>query len=207
MRRILLVCMVVVACSQESYSQFGRRFGGRREPIRDFGTFRPSINVSIGYGFPNLDKYLLADFYDYYPGSTSYSGPVVASVDYHFSRRMAIGVMVNYGKVSRPYYNYYTGIHEFDGELTNTAIMLNLTRYIGFSRKVKPYLRTSIGVNIGEADYIATDGSKFADIEEGTTLAYQAGLGVQLLAGKNGGFFIEAGYGKYIVAGGLTLRL
>jgi hypothetical protein len=29
---------------------------------------------------------------------------------------------------------------------------------------------------------------------------------VQINASKNGGFFVEAGYGKYIVAGGVKLK-
>jgi opacity protein-like surface antigen len=211
MRKGMLLGIILITCFCEGYAQYGDRFGGprgryRRERFRELETFKPSLNVSVGYGFPNLDSYLLADFYDYYTGHTSYSGPVIASIDYRFNRRMAIGLMVNYGKVSRPYYNYYTGVHEFNGELSNTAVMLNFTRYMGFSQKIMPYTRTSIGINTGESKYTALDGSKFAEIAEGTSLAYQAGLGVQFNTGKHGGFFVEAGYGKYIVAAGLTMR-
>jgi len=211
----MLLGIVLITCFCEGYAQYGGRYGGphrergggyRRERFREMEAFKPTLDVSVGYGFPNLDSYLLADFYDYYTGHATYSGPVIASIDYHFNRRMAIGIMVNVGKVSMPYYNYYTGEHEFNGELTNTAVMLNFTRYMGFSQKIMPYTRTAIGINTGESKYTALDGSKFADITSGTTLAYQAGLGVQFNAGKHGGFFVEAGYGKYIVAAGLTMR-
>lgn len=213
MRKGILVALMLVACFYESNAQYGGRFGRsrnrdeayRRERIKELQTFKPSLDVSIGYGFPNLDKYLLADFYDYYSGSGTQTGPIIASVDYHFTPRMAIGIMVNYGKVSRPYYSYNSGEQTFTGSLTNTAIMLNFTRYMGMSQKIVPYTRTAIGINTGQAKYLASDGSRAADVGDETSLAYQVGLGVQFNASKHGGFFVEAGYGKYILSAGLKM--
>ena len=207
----MLLGIVLLTCFCEGYAQYGGRFGGprggdyRRERMEELSSFKPTLNISVGYGFPNLDKYLLADFYDYYSGRTTQTGPIIASIDYHFSPRSAIGIMVNYGKVSRPYYDSYTGEHTFNGKLSNTAVLLSFTRYMGFSEKILPYTRTAIGFNTGQSEYTALDGSKFADIDDGTSLAYQVGLGVQFNV-KQSGFFVEAGYGKYILAAGLTMR-
>lgn len=214
MRKGILLGLILVACFYESNAQYGGRFGRsqdrdreyRRERIQELQTFKPSLDVSIGYGFSNLDKYLLTDFYNYYSASGTQSGPIIASVDYHFTPRMAIGVMVNYGKVSRPYYSYSTGEQTFTGSLTNTAILLNFTRYMGMSQKIMPYTRTAIGINTGQSKYLASDGSKAADADNETSLAYQVGLGVQFNVTKHGGFFVEAGYGKYIVSGGLKMH-
>jgi opacity protein-like surface antigen len=210
MKKGILLGLILVACFYESNAQYGRSYNRdreyRRQRFQEIQNFKPSLDVSIGYGFPNLDKYLLTDFYNYYQGSTTQTGPVIASVDYHFTPRMAIGVMVNYGKVSRPYYNAYTGEQEFTGSITNTAVLLNFTRYMGNSQKILPYTRTAIGINTGTSKYLTNDGAKAADTDDGTSLAYQVGLGVQFNATKNGGFFVEAGYGKYILAGGLKLR-
>ena len=214
MRKGILVGLMLVACFYESNAQYGGGFGRsrardreyRREQIKELQTFKPSLDVSIGYGFPNLDKYLLTDFYNYYSGSGTQSGPIIASVDYHFTPRMAIGVMVNYGKISRPYYSYNSGEQAFTGSLTNTAVMLNFTRYMGMSQKIVPYTRTAIGINTGQSKYLASDGSKAADADDATSLAYQVGLGVKFNAGKHGGFFVEAGYGKYILSAGLSMK-
>jgi hypothetical protein len=214
MRKAILTGLILVACFYESNAQYGGGYGRsrdrdreyRRARIRELQTFKPSLDVSVGYGFPNLDKYLLADFYDYYSGSGTQSGPIIASVDYHFTPRMAIGVMVNYGKVSRPYYSYYSGEQTFTGSLTNTAVLLNFTRYLGMSQKIMPYTRTAIGINTGQSEYLASDGSKAADAGDETSLAYQVGLGVKFNAGKHGGFFVEAGYGKYILSAGLSMK-
>lgn len=217
MRKGILLGLILVACFYESNAQYGGGYGGygrygrprpyRQQQLREMENFKPSLDVSVGYGFPNLDKYLLSDFYGYYSGNATQTGPIIASLDYHFAPRMAIGVMVNYGKVSRPYYDYNTGQQDFTGSLTNTAVLLNFTRYMGSARQtVVPYMKTAIGFNTGSAKYLASDGSKAANADDGTTLAYQVGLGVQINASKNGGFFVEAGYGKYIVAGGVRLK-
>jgi opacity protein-like surface antigen len=212
MRKGILLGIILVACFCEGYSQYGGyggRYGGyrrQRMPPPQIINFTPSLDISVGYGFPNLDKYLLDDFHGYYAGSTTQTGPIIANVDYHFSPRMAIGVMVNYGKVSRPYYRYSTGVQDFTGSLTNTAVLLNFTRYLGMSQKIMPYTRTAIGFNTGQAKYLAPDGSKIEGSDDGTTLAYQVGLGVKFNVTQHGGFFIDAGYGKYIASAGLSLK-
>ena len=105
-----------------------------------------------------------------------------------------------------PYYDYYTGEQSFTGSLTNTAVLLNFTRYLGMSQKIMPYTRTAIGINTGQSEYLNSDGSKAADVDDATSLAYQVGLGVKFNAGKHGGFFVEAGYGKYILSAGLSMK-
>lgn len=211
MRKGMLLGIMLVACFCQGYSQYGGRWGGgyggyRRQQMQEMINFKPTVDVSIGYGFPNLDKYYLSDFYGYYAGSTTQTGPIIANIDYHFAPRMAIGVMVNYGKVSRPYYNYSNDAQTFTGSLTNTAVMLDFVRYMGMSQTVQPYIRTAIGVNTGHTQYLYNDGSKFADVDDMNSLAYQVGLGVQFNVAEHGGFFIEAGYGKYVVSAGLNLK-
>jgi len=216
MRKGILLGIILVACFYDGFSQYGGygvRWGGgyggggyRRQQRQQVIDFTPSLDVSVGYGFPNLDKYMLNDFYGYYSGSATQTGPIIANVDYHFNPRMAVGIMVNYGKVSRPYYNYGTGMQDFTGSITNTAVLLNFTRYLGMSQKIMPYTRTAIGFNTGQSKYVAADGSKFENTDDGTSLAYQVSLGVKFNVTQHGGFFIEAGYGKYIAAAGLSLK-
>ena len=66
------------------------------------------INVSVGYGFPDLDRNYLPDFYGISRGNSSQSGVITGSVNYQFSRKMSIGVMVAHGVVTAPYYDYYS---------------------------------------------------------------------------------------------------
>jgi len=116
------------------------------------------VHVNLGFGFPNLDKYELPDFYHFDQGSASQTGPFMGSVDYQFNRRMSVGVLITHGMVSTPYYNWNNGTNtpDFTGRLNNTAVMLDLVRYLPSGPAVTPYFRTAIGVNIWQQDY--TDG-------------------------------------------------
>ena len=79
MQKGILLGLIMLACFYESNAQYGGRYGRdyRRQRIQEIQDFKPSLDVSVGYGFPNLNKYLLSDFYNYYQGSTTQSGPVL----------------------------------------------------------------------------------------------------------------------------------
>jgi hypothetical protein len=210
MRKSLLLVTVLASCYLSTLAQYGPGPGGgryrERRQQQQRVNFDPSVNVSIGYGFPNLDSYLLDNFYGYYHGTATYTGPITASVDYRFNPFTSIGIMASYGKVSRSYYSFDSNIKTFSGSLTNVSIMLDFLRYLPGSSKVEPYTRAAIGINTGKSSYQSTAGTDFFSPDNGTSLAYQVGLGVQLYVSKSSGFFVEAGYGKYIVAAGLTFR-
>ena len=177
---------------------------------RDYTPFQPSVNVSFGYGFPNLDKYELPDFEGLYKGTaTTQLGPITGAIDYRFSRNMSIGVMVTHGKVTVPYYDYNeaSSSPEMTGSLDNWSFMLNFMRYLPVnSDKVTPYIRTAIGINTWQQDYTDGGGNKVNLDGSPSELAYQVGLGADLYLSKNAGLFLEAGYGKYILHGGLTFK-
>jgi hypothetical protein len=187
----------------------GYRHRPQRAPQRNLPPFQPSVNLSFGYGFPNLDKQQLPDFFNYYRGNpSSQLGPITGAIDYRFSRNMSIGVMATHGTIKVPYYNFNDpSAPALSGSLDNWSVMLNFMRYIPVSDKVSPYLRTAIGVNLWQQNFTDAQGNKInmggATPDE---LAYQVGLGANFYLSKNAGLFLEAGYGKYILHGGLTFK-
>lgn len=185
------------------YQRVPRRRNMQNKPVYNF---EPSVNLSVGYGFPNVDKDQLVSFSNFYKGNYSQTGPLTGIVDYRFSRSMSIGVMVTHGRVDVPYYDY-TGTQALKGSMDNWAFMLNLVRYIPLpNTKVSPYMRTAIGINSWKQDYTETSGIKLNNIEKPSDLAYQVGLGALFSLSKNAGLFVEAGYGKYILHGGLSFK-
>ncbi len=171
--------------------------------------FQPSVNISLGYGYPNLDKNELADFVDSYKGTATQNGPFTGAIDYQFSRYMSIGAMGTYGKVSVPYYDYSNpgAPPSFTGSLENWSVMLNLVNYMPtYSRNVMPYFRTAIGINNWKQNYLDPQGNKTAILDDPTKLAYQVSIGSKFMLSPGAGIFIEAGYGKYIVSGGLSFK-
>ncbi len=179
----------------------------RQQRNSHFSKFKPAINISFGYGAPNLDKDELLEFRNYYHSSINQTGPVFGAIDYQFKRTMSIGVMISYGKLSAPYYNNNGSALAFTGYLKNTSLMLNFVRYmIVRNEKVSPYIRTAIGINMWTQDYLDQSGNKAVIADDPTVLAYQVAIGAKFMLAKQAGFFVEAGYGKYILSAGLTFK-
>ncbi len=207
---ILLFFVSEIANAQTIFVTPGRgnRHRYRKPPATRIyqSKFEPSVNLSFGYGFPNVDKEQLVNFSGLGRGNATQTGPMTGAINYRFSRSMGIGVMVTHGKVNVPYYDY-TGENVLNGSLDNWAFMLDLVRYIPISNSiVTPYLRTAIGINTWKQDYTASDGAKLNYIENPSEFAYQAGIGANFSLSKNAGLFVEAGYGKYILHGGISFK-
>jgi hypothetical protein len=189
----------------------GIRYGYSPRPYnrypqqRNYSSFTPYVSVSLGYGFPNLDKNnLLSPSYDTYQGSISQTGPFMGSIDYHFSRFTSIGLMVTEGTVSAPYYNYSNNSEVVSDKLNNWSFMVNLMNYFptGENSSVQPYLRTAIGVNSWTETITPQD-----NYGTPTDLAYQISFGANFKISPQSAFFVEAGYGKYILSAGLNFKL
>lgn len=212
-----LVATLIISTTAEAQMGRGRArmrvgvgpgmFRPRSKRNGEASKFEPSVNLSFGYSFPNLDKNYLPDFVGVYRGSVTQTGPFTGSLDYQFSRSMGIGVLVTHGTVSAPYYDASSATQLFTGKLDNWSFMLNLMRYMPVSKTVTPYFRTAIGVNKWQQDYTDPSGNKVPvqtpDLQD---LAYQVGFGAKFNLSKNADLFIEAGYGKYILNGGLSLK-
>lgn len=170
--------------------------------------FKPELILSLGYGFPNVDRNYLAGFGRYYQGNLSQMGPVTASLDYRFTRYMSIGALVTHGTVKAPYYNYNTGsAPAFTGDISNWAVMANFINYIPVSEKVTPYLRAAIGFNSWNQNYVDPTGTKVVYPDPLPDLAYQLSVGVKFAITQHAGLFAEAGYGKYILHGGISFKI
>jgi hypothetical protein len=233
MKKIFFICLLVVTGMGAEAQVYGRifigpRYGYRRPPVRmqsrpparvHYGQYRqrpqlppfqPSVNLSFGYSYPNLDYTHFAGFYNMYKGDVrTQTGPFTGAIDYQFSRYMSIGVLGTYGKVSQPYFamDNNTNVPDMTGNYENWSLMLNVVSYFPTrTRAVSPYLRTAVGVNNWKQDYTDASGVKMLGIPEPSTLAYQASLGAKFNLSPRAGIFMEAGYGKYIVNGGLALK-
>jgi hypothetical protein len=172
-------------------------------------TFKKSVNIFIGYGFPNVDQNYLPRYEEMYHGNISQAGPFIAALDYQFSRKVSIGAIITRGIVSTPYYDSASPAQPaFTAKLYNWSFMLDVVRYIPLNQKIFPYIRTAFGINSWKQDYTAIDGSK-ASVRPVALphLAYQAGIGAKFMILGKAGVFIEAGYGKYVFNGGLSVKL
>jgi predicted porin len=230
MRKYLLITFFLLSVSADfAYSQvsigvgvgprmgyggygqvYGRPYQRRRlQKSQNLPKFNPIVRFSLGYGYPNLDKSQMASFYGYSLSNVKQTGPITGSLDYQYSQNSSIGLMVTHGQVSGSYYDYNnpTGPAVMSGSLDNWSVMVNMMNYMPGSEKVVPYFRTAVGINIWTPKYTDAIGNKMNGLSDPNQLAYQVSLGANIHLSKNTGLFMEAGYGKYIVQGGLTFRL
>ena len=193
---------------------YPRPYHKKQSPQKKAPAFQPTVNLSIGYGYPNLDKDYFPDQFvgalNAYKGTQySQTGPVTAALDFQFSRYNSIGVMGTYGKASVPYYDFNSNnpVPFFNGDIQSWSIMFNMMTYFPSYQTVSPYIRTAVGISNRSEDYTYPDGSKAVlGGENISDLAYQVSIGTRFNMSPNAGFYIEAGYGRYIVNGGLTFR-
>lgn len=223
---ILAVLFILISGITEAQFYGGGGFyiqrGYRRPPVRQYQrnprqrqeSYHPTVNLSFGYGYPNLDKNYFPEQFNgavnAYKGTKfNQTGPITGALDFQFSRYNSIGVMGTYGKVSVPYYDFSSneGAPLFTGDMKSWSVMLNMMTYFPSYQTVSPYIRTAIGINSRNENYTYPDGSKaIVGGDNLTDLAYQVSIGTRFNFSPNAGFYIEAGYGRYIVNGGLTFR-
>ncbi len=227
MRRVVLGILLVTSlfCVQQASAQvsigvgvgprfgvggmgYGRPMGRRQQKPKDQPKFTPIVHLSFGYGFPNLDVYQMASLFNYSRGTSTQTGPITGAIDIQYSPTASAGIMVTHGQVSAPYYDYNnpSGPPVMYGSLDNWSIMANFVRYMPASPSFSGYFRTAIGVNIWNQNYTDGSGNKLA-FDQPSLLAYQIGIGGKLKITKNSSLFMEAGYGKYILHGGLSFKL
>jgi hypothetical protein len=212
---LVVICLAVYIPANAQIGIFVSPYGGyhhfqHRRQGPPPPPFEPYTTLSIGYGFPNLDKYELPGIGGLYQGnSTQMLGPLTASVDYRFERPLSIGIMVTHGTVDVPYYDDYTNAKQFTASLDNWSVMLDLINYFpvdSYNENVVAYTRLAAGVNIWNQSYTDPSGNNANVINVPSDFAYQVSLGAKFKLGNDASFFAEAGWGKYILQGGLSFK-
>ena len=215
-KKYFLFVLTSILLITTTYAQvfIGGRIGGgygyrggyghrRSQPRQVYSTFKPVVYVSLGYGFPNVDGYQFSnDYYNgLYKGNISQTGPFTGSIDYRYNRYNSIGVMAAYGKVGVPY-NDITNTYQGTVNLETWSVMLNFMQYAPLSNSATLYFREALGANINNISNTGYVGN-YVNYEP-NVFAYQLGIGVKFKLTDNVSFFTEAGYGKYILHGGLS---
>lgn len=176
--------------------------GGQVLPFKKKDQF-----ISVQYGFPNVSKSLLESFPLFTQTNKKNFGPVSLSYDYHISADMSIGATLLYSSYSASYKDILASSLSFNGKLRNTAILVQSTKYLAAKEKLFLYAKGSIGLNLWSGEYTAPDGSDFKNFNAPTPVGYTAMVGGKYLFTPNMLGYLEAGYGKYIVAAGLSFKV
>ena len=226
LKAITLILVLVLAGSmvQAQYGRY-RIFGGGGYPMyprersqyprsrpQNLAPFQPTANFSISYAYPNTDANQLYQFNGYDQGRSTNNGRINAALDFRFSRSASLGLLASYGKVSANYYSYnnLTNQPDLTGSLESVSVMLNYQQYFSNGSGgsfFTPYMRTAVGFNSWNQDYRDAIGTKMNyPTTDLPVLAYQVSIGGDFRLSPGSAFFVEAGYGKYILNAGLTFK-
>jgi len=221
---LVMSCVLVSQLNAQLRFGFGGGYNGGRYYNRPYPQHRnngnnekkeqpkfvPTVNISVGFGYPNVDKYLLPDlsYLGYSKGNYQNTGTYFANLDYQFSRFTSIGLMGTYGTNSVSYFNSPTGGAGFNGTLTGWSVMANMINYFlpVDQAKVNGYLRLAGGVDVWDQKITDANGITQNNISNPSEFAYQVSLGADFNLNPRAAIFVEAGYGKYILAGGLKFK-
>jgi predicted porin len=195
MKKSLLIALLV------PYSLFSQ------QKKTSFPFIKKDQFISVQYGFPNTIKNSLESVFGFSQTNKKSFGPLSIAYEYHVNELMSVGVSISYGTYSADYKDVIGAGLAFKGTLRNTALLLQSTKYFESDKKALLYAKGSIGINLWSGEYKKTDGTDFKNFNAPTPLGYNAVVGVKYGFNKNTYGYLEAGYGKYIVAAGLALKL
>lgn len=163
--------------------------------------------ISVQYGFPNISKSLLESFPLFTQTNKKSFGPVSISYDYHISDDLSIGATILYSSYSALYKEAVLSSVSFNGKLRNTAIMIQSTKYLAAKENILLYAKGSVGINLWSGEYTAADGTDFKNFNAPTPVGYTAMVGGKYFFSPVVQGYLEAGYGKYIAALGLSVKV
>ncbi len=162
---------------------------------------------SVQYGFPNTIKKSLESFFGFEQTNKKSIGPVSINYEYHLRPQLSVGVNISYASYSADYKDILGLATAFTGKIRNTALMLQTIKYFETEGDILIYTKGNIGLNLWSGEYIASNGSVFKNFNAPTPVAYNAVVGLKYGFGPSTFGYIEAGYGKYIVAIGLSVKV
>lgn len=162
---------------------------------------------SVQYGFPNTIKRSLESFIGFEQTNKKSVGPVSINYEYHLNPQLSVGVNVSYASYSADYKDILGLSAVFTGKIRNTALMLQTIKYFESEGDILIYTKGNIGLNLWSGEYIAANGSEFKNFNAPTPVAYNAVVGLKYGFGPSTFGYIEAGYGKYVVAIGISVKV
>ncbi|MFM2337170.1 MAG: hypothetical protein RL115_363 [Bacteroidota bacterium] len=163
--------------------------------------------ISIQHGFPNTIKNSLETIFGFNQTNKKSVGPISIAYEYHVNELMSVGASISYATYSADYKDVFGVNVAFKGTLHNTALLLQSTRYLESDNKALLYGKGSIGINLWSGEYRRPDGTDFKNFNAPSPIGYNAVVGVKYRFSKKSFGYLEAGYGKYIVAAGLSLQV
>ncbi|MEO5643543.1 MAG: hypothetical protein ABIQ40_12760 [Bacteroidia bacterium] len=170
--------------------------------------------ISIGYGFPNLGKSIFNTYNTYNDFKVSGFGPMHVKYEYGVSDKIGIGVSVNIvtfkvAWTEAPYsYSDSTVAYEHRIKSSAYSALARLNIHFATQEKIDPYWGIGIGYSGRKYTYSSDDPNYTSGIAltNPIPIGFESTLGCRFFFTENIGAYIEVGFSKSIVQGGLVAK-
>lgn len=180
----------------------------------------------LGYGFPNLGKSILKAN-EGIDGQTNYKatgfGPMHFRFEYALSETWGIGMSSNFNTFGDKWtesgtnsvYNTTTGnydnvpySYDYSDKVTSVNILVRFNKHWAAGSKADIFSGTGIGYNLFKDTYKSTDpNSTNASFNFPIPVGFESTVGVRIFFSDNLGMYIEGGWAKDIIQGGVVYKL
>lgn len=185
------------------------------EPIKSFG--EGAVAFTAGYGYPNwgqigINIILDSSIYQRYSPYKSV-GPIHFRGEYGLSKSIGLGLSVNYnsfgGQWFRDYYQYlgYSKFYSENMSVKSISLMARFNLHFAVSNQVDPYCGIAAGYKLITYKYHSDYPGVVYDYTGGLPVGFETTIGIRYYFSDIVGIYVEMGFAKSIIQGGISLKL
>lgn len=171
--------------------------------------------ISIGYGFPNLGKSLFKTWESYSDYKVTGFGPMHVKYEYGVSDKIGIGASVNIVNFKVAWtdipYSSLDSTANYEHRVKSSAysILARMNIHFATQAKIDPYWGFGLGYSGRKYTY-ETDDPNYPEDNFSLTnlipLGFETTIGCRFYFTDNIGAYIETGFSKSIIQGGLVAK-
>ena len=184
------------------------------ETAKCFG--QGTVVFTAGYGYPSWGQVL----YNFWINTNGYNnvyddyktkgiGPLHFRGEIGLSKFIGMGISVNYEKYGGQWTRmYYNGIFNENLTITSLSVMPRFNLHFATSNMIDPYCGVGVGYQKTFAKFHSDYSNALDEYEEGTfPIGFETTVGLRVYFSDSFGMYMEMGWAKSLIQGGLAFKL
>ena len=169
--------------------------------------------ITVGYGFPNVGKSVLKTYESYAGYKVSGFGPLSVKGEYALSDKIGFGLSVNYVSFAATWIEDGTDAagntipYTYTFSRSSVSVLGRMNIHFATSEKLDPYWGVGAGYRTGSYKFTSNDPFYTGNITFPTIpFGFETTIGLRYYFSDNIGAYVEMGYAKALIQGGLALK-
>ena len=186
------------------------------------------IILSVGYGYPNLDKWAFGNYYTYNNNKTYQSigyGPIHFRAEYALSDKIGVGISLNYNTYGGTWHDAYannngwgyvsTGTYNFKKQIYSLTGLVRFNYHVFTTEKLDPYFSFGAGFKTiwknyssNAPDYVNEYYNELHSSDYGISnlpASFEAVAGMRYYFTKKFAIYSELGMAKSLIQAGVSI--